>query len=988
MALSKTQISIPLTTGLETKTDENQTNLEGLRGLENVIFDTPKKLLKRRGYKLVNTNMLDNVEIQNAKFLANFEEELGLLTTKNYFSYSEAIDKWTDKGQVFTAFPTSKTILRNNLEQKNLDSISVEGINAFSYQDSEGVKVSLVDNENCNFLSSNLLVSASGTNPRIVNIQNTIYIFYIDSTEVKYKKINILEPETLSSEFTVSGSVETTDNIMDCVSTDNKIFIAYNSTDSGGSIKAVTVDSGDNVSSVITFAGEDASNALSLETASSSRILITYSTGSEVKIIVLSFTLAQLLAPTIVESVANAQNVIAKETDVDLQEYTLVYEISASSVKDHFLRKNTIRIDSTLGSPSTILKSVGLATKAFCNDTTFYFTAVHESQLQSTYIVSDLNGQIVSRFSPSLGGKLATENVLSKVTQIADNSFILASQIKGRTVVDDDEFFSLLGVNSTTLNFNLDDPFQNETLGQNLHIAGGIPMMYDGNVVVEHGFHLYPEDLIDAGDSAVGGNLVDGAYQYSAVYAWTDNKGQIHRSAASVGLEVVLSNGTATQQQTIDIPTLRLTQKENVIIELYRTEANGTIFYKITDVASPLLNDKTVDTVSFIDNTSDTDLINNEVLYTTGGVLENITAPSSSIIESFSDRIFLAGLEDENRLQFSKIRFAGTPVEFNDTLTIQLNSKGGPITALGAMDDKLIIFKESAMFYLSGDGPNNLGQQDTFIKPELLSSDIGCININSVVLTPDGLMFKSKKGIYLLSRGLQLQYIGANVEEFNDLKVSSAIVVPEENQVRFTTEDGDALVYNYFARQWAAFSNFRALSAINIGFTYYYLRFNGILYVEDEDSFTDNGSPINIKLTSGWISFAQVQGFQRVYKLLILGNFKSPHKLRVRVAYDFNEAYTQEVVIDTADFTDNTRYGEYSPYGEPSTVPYGGDGNVHQLRIDLKRQKCQAIKIQIEEIQADPDNYGEGLSISNLMFEVGQKAGVNKVDTGRKYGTE
>ena len=105
------------------------------------------------------------------------------------------------------------------------------------------------------------------------------------------------------------------------------------------------------------------------------------------------------------------------------------------------------------------------------------------------------------------------------------------------------------------------------------------------------------------------------------------------------------------------------------------------------------------------------------------------------------------------------------------------------------MDEKLVIFKESAIFYLSGDGPNNLGQQDTFIKPELVSSDIGCININSVVLTPDGLMFKSKKGIYLLSRSMQLAYIGANVEAFNDLKVSSAIVVPEENQVRFTTLD-------------------------------------------------------------------------------------------------------------------------------------------------------------------------------------------------------
>jgi len=248
-------------------------------------------------------------------------------------------------------------------------------------------------------------------------------------------------------------------------------------------------------------------------------------------------------------------------------------------------------------------------------------------------------------------------------------------------------------------------------------------------------------------------------------------------------------------------------------------------------------------------------------------------------------------------------------------------------------------------------------------------------------------MFKSRKGIYLLARNMSLVYIGSNVEEFNDLTISSAQVIPEENQVRFTTSDGVALVYNYYARQWAAFSNFRALSSITIDDDYYYLRTDDVIFQENETGFTDAGTPVNIKLETGWISFADVQGFQRVYRMLLLGDFKSPHKIRVRVAYDFADAFIQEVVIDTADFNDNTRYGEYSPYGEPTTIPYGGDGNVLQMRIDLKRQKCQSIKFRIEEIQDDTENIGEGLSLSNIMIEVGQKIGANKIDTGRKYGT-
>lgn len=987
MALSKSKISVPFAEGLETKSDKAQDQLTGLRVLENVVFDTPNKLLKRNGYSEISTRQINGSKIQNPKQLSAFELELGMLTDSNYYSYAESINRWTDKGQVFSAFPTSIPILRNNIQQKNIDVLSVENINVFSYEDSTGVRISVMDSANRNFLVSDVLISASGERPRLARIQNTIYIFYIDSSDLKFRKFNILNPETIEAEQTFVGTIETTDKKFDCVTIGDRVFVAYNSSDVGGVLQLASINSADVVSTIISISGEDASDALSITTDEASRVIVTYSDGTDVKILVRNFNLGNtILAASTVESVANVTNVTSVKDSND--NIHVFYEVSAASPKDHLIRKNIINLDSTLGTPSVLRRSVGLASKAFLFNDTAYVTSIHQSTLQSTYFVLDSSGAIVSKISPNLGGDLSSENVLSNVEDQGDDKFLIGTQIKGRTVVDDDQFFSLLGVNSTSIDFALDDPFQNEVLGKNLLIAGGIPMMYDGEEVVEHGFHLFPEDLSDAGTSTVGGSMSDGAYQYSAVYAWTDNKGLIHRSAPSIGFDVTLSGGTATQQQSIEIPTLRLTQKDNVIIELYRTEAAGTVFYKVTEVSTPVSNDTTVDTVTIVDTTSDADLIDNEILYTTGGVLENIAAPSSSIIESVSDRIFLAGLEDENRLQYSKIRFNGAPVEFNDILTIQVNSKGGPITALKAMDEKLVIFKENAIFYLSGDGPNNLGQQDTFIKPELVSSDIGCININSVVLMPSGLMFKSKKGIYLLSRSLQLTYIGANVEEFNNLKLSSAVVVPEENQVRFTSEDGEALVYNYFANQWAAFTNHRALSAVNIGFDYYYLKFDGTLLQENEAVFTDNGSPINMNLETGWISFAGVQGFQRVYKLLMLATYKSPHKLRVRIAYDFNEAYVQQVIIDTADFTSNTRYGDDSPYGEPTGEPYGGDGNVHQMRINLKRQKCQAIKLRIEEIQHEAENYGEGLSLSNIMFEIGQKQGANKVDTARKYGTE
>ncbi len=94
MALVKSTVSVPFSEGLETKSDRTQDQLNGLRVLKNVVFDTPKKLLKRRGYSLLDTKLIDNSEITGAKYLANFKEELGLLTDTEYYAYAQSISKF------------------------------------------------------------------------------------------------------------------------------------------------------------------------------------------------------------------------------------------------------------------------------------------------------------------------------------------------------------------------------------------------------------------------------------------------------------------------------------------------------------------------------------------------------------------------------------------------------------------------------------------------------------------------------------------------------------------------------------------------------------------------------------------------------------------------------------------------------------------------------------------------------------------------------
>lgn len=982
MALQKQNIPISFARGINTKVDNQQVEVGSFTLLENVVFDTVSKMQKRNGYESINRTLTTGEKIVDSKVVTTFENELCLINPTKFYSQSSSVNRWVEKGNISNVVSESDAITRNNREQSNIDCLSIENINVFVYQDSTGVRVSVRDRITNNFILADALVDASGELPRVANIQNDVFLFYQVSGDLKYRKFGILDPASLGSATAVVSDLNTTNKKFEVTSASDRVIFAYNSSDSGGVLKLGSVDGSETVSSITTVTGEVPSGALAISCDSNSRVLISYYDGSDVKVNIRSFLLtAELLAPTSIETISNVVNVDIIESSTS--NYQIIYEISATNTYDHFIKKNSLTLAGSVGTPSVLKRSVGLASKQFIFNDTIYMLVVHQSTLQSSYFLINSSGELTTKISPSLGGDLINANGVPHVATISSDTFLIATQVKGRVVTDTGKFDSLLGVNSTEIDFDVDDPYQNKTQGQTLHIASGIVKMYDGKEVVEHGFHIFPENVELDSSPTTGGALEDGTYLYSAVYVWTDNKGNIHQSAPSTGLSVTLSGATSTQKPVIQVPTLRLTDKENVVIDLYRSEKGGTIQYRVTTVAAPTFNDTTVDSVTIEDTVSDADIVSRETLYTTGGVLENIAAPSGSIIEAYNRRLFLAGLEDGNKMQYSKITSDGKPVEFNDTLVVNVNPFGGPITALKELDDKLIIFKENAIYYMSGDGPNNLGVQDTFTEPEQIASDVGCVDKNSVVLTPDGVMFRSNKGFYLLSRGLGTQFIGAAVEQYDDVTIASAEVIRLNNQVRFLAKNGRTLIYDYFVQQWSSFSNHMGRSATVLGSNYYYIRTNGDLFKETPGVFTDNGTAIKIRFTTGWLSFARLQGFQRVYKMLFLGKFKSAHRVKVQVAYDFNESFVQQKIIDTADFDSGATYGSESPYG--TGTPYGGDGNVHQFRLDFQRQKCESIKITFEDIQTTDG--GEALSLSNMAFEVGGKAGTNKLDSNRKYAT-
>jgi hypothetical protein len=427
---------------------------------------------------------------------------------------------------------------------------------------------------------------------------------------------------------------------------------------------------------------------------------------------------------------------------------------------------------------------------------------------------------------------------------------------------------------------------------------------------------------------------------------------------------------------SIIIPTLKFTNKENVSITLWRTQNNATIFYKVPNsVTQPPVGDATdviewsvpnnpsVDYITFVDTSPDSAIIGNDQLYTTGGEVDNIAPPALSAIVSFKNRA--VGISPENKFQwfYSKQAIAGSPVEFSAELFVEnVDQKIGSITAIGTMDDKLVFFGPTSKFFIVGDGPTPAGTNNDFTEAIKIIGTTGCSNQTSILELPIGLVYQDPlKGIWLLDRSLQEQYIGADVSQYNSLKVTSAQLFENANRALFTLEDGTNLIYDYYVNQWETdVYPAEAIDSTIFEQDVTYIQANGSIFKQTPGVYTDNGSLIPLGFKTGWFNFAQINGFQRLWEFQLLGTYKSPHTLTLNFYYDFETTVSETV-----------------------TIPVLSDPGDYQFRVHLKRQKCTSI--QVELIESQTGTIGEGMSLSGMSFRVALKQGTNKLSAEKSF---
>lgn len=1022
MPMDKQNINLPFAAGIDTKTDAFQVQPGKLLSLQNAVFNKGGMLQKRNGYG----SLASLPSASPATYLTTFNGNLTAIGTAIQ-AYGTAQEDWVSKGYIQPAEVSTLPLIRNTLNQSQCDAaVAPNGLVCTVYTEvnagSSVAKFAVADSiTGQNVLAPQLIstyVSAGTPSGPRVFIVGTYFVIVFTNTitataHLQYIAVSSITPATINTSQDIAAAYTTSAHMSwDGVSVNDNLYVAYNTTAGGQAIKVTyltqsQIGSGAAPVTPVTFASVSASSCMSVcadvSTPSNPIIYVTCCDSTADKVFLAVNTVLQtVLTPTTITFSGQPINVASTATGGVVYFF---FEMAGSYSYDGAIPTNIIHsVSATVAGTVTNLPNdllgVGLASKAFLVDDTIYFLAAYESPFQPTYFL--MNGSLnvakpIAKLAYQNGGgylplglpgvTVSNDNVVQipylykdLIQSVNKNTNVPAgSQVAG--------IYSQTGVNLSTFQIGTGG-IDTAEIGSNLHITGGFLWMYDGYLPVEHNFFLYP-DSVEATGSGTSGSMTAQEYFYQVCYEWADNQGNVFRSAPSIPVSVTLTSDTSV---TIDVPTLRMTYKtaNPVKIVIYRWSVAQQAYYQVTSLTSPTLNDPTTNSIAYNDKLDDASILGNNLLYTTGGVLEDVNAPASNLLTLFDTRLWLVDAEDPNLLWFSKQVIENTPVEMSDLQTLYVapttaaQGSTGPITALSVMDDKLIIFKQNAIYYINGTGPDTTGAQNQYSQPVFITSTVGCSNQQSIVFMPQGLMFQSDKGIWLLGRDLNTEYIGAPVEDFNNGLVQSAVNVPATNQVRFTLSTGQTLMFDYYFNQWGTFVGVSAISACIFENLHTFLNAQGAVLQETPGLYQDAAYPVLMSFQSAWFNLAGLQGYERAYEFYLLGTYLSPHKLNVQVCYDYNNSPQQSNLITPDNYAGT--WGSNSVWG--SGQYWGGQNSNEQWRIFLRKQKTQAFSVIITEVfdASFGTAPGAGLNLHGLDLTVGVKKGRPSLRASRQVG--
>ena len=555
-----------------------------------------------------------------------------------------------------------------------------------------------------------------------------------------------------------------------------------------------------------------------------------------------------------------------------------------------------------------------------------------------------------------------------------------------------------------------------------LLIGGGFLKSYDGYRSMEVGFLRRPQ--VKSGSPGRGtesvtgdtGRMVPGTYTYRVVYEYIDKAGNLHRSAPSDPVDVTTTD-TKTATGSGDENdghakitvynyqhSLRMFEYDQIRVVLYRSLKNQVTSFRVADAP----NNFDALTQELIDLNADSDIYDkdnpsntHELLYTNAeAASENLG--SITDIAVHQNRVYLT--TSQNRVHICKPTARGLapePYARGSFLFREVEGGSESVRGIESNGDYLLVFTNENVFAIAGEGPLPDGSGSTLTDPRLIISGQGAVEGTIHARIPAGCIYQSERGLYIINRNTQVSYIGANVEDLTVYRAIAATANDARHELYIALGDPLAggsdftgyskiLVYNYFFDAWSQYTHTASVMGYNLGLhvvggvlhqarATYGQYWDGSterqssagsdvgFWKEDTGSYWDvseGASPTYDKFSTivetPSIYLNNMQGAQRVYRVMLQGEYLGDHDISVvmTVDHDASSAHTQTQTASA--LTGKDRY-----------------------RLPVKRQKCRALKIKHTITPNSSSAQSNGLfKMSGLALEVGLRPTSFKLPKG------
>ena len=1031
LALNDQTLRLRFTKGLDTEADEKTLPPGTLTRLENGVFTEHTSIVKRLGHEALtrdftaqNSTITGGLDVMSDGDILYRDDGRG-----NIWSYGDATT-WRYIGPFRSPTVNTSQLAKGPVERWNGDMAVASGLQVVAWEQVDGVYATVLDALDGSPLYGPDLLSAGSTKPRVVVCGTQFHIYMHNGTQIACARFNPFDQYTswgAISAIAITADLDSRPALSyDVVPYNDTVVLAYPST--VPDVKLAYVGQiGVIVSSLSDVSRPDpvtcslgniiAGPALAISAQGWAHVVVV--TGSSLHRSVKDATTFAHRNTGSLVTLADAGLDIVTRIGLECESVRRPGSSSPSDCRAIVFYEMTSSAGSRIravgkdASSSASLPDRHVAHRAMIiarpyatDDDLTYCPVMSTEPTQQTAFMVDYDGVPYAKLMPGLASPVYSGTLAGWSTMVdGRKASVFGRRDRVPTTmnavgVPTDEAFSDRGLALATADWNASASIDWESRDGYVVVGGGQVHLLDGASVTELGFHLYPEGMTLTPTSASDGSTMGlGTYIYDLAYEWFDRYGRVHRSTGiQLSCSLTASAGNFQQNKVvISAPTPQFSAKgltyirndanESVRLALWRSAAGQSTLHRADSPLRPIILNRSASFHTHYDNTTDAVLLTRQVDLRTVEV-EDISPPAARHVALVSGRWMLSGIEGTPLdVWYSKIGDSNTGPSFSDSRVFTVPSEGGPVTGLAQLDDKGVIFKRTRIMAFNGAGPEDLEDDNSiFSQPVAINSDVGCTDSRTIVLVhgdkAQGLMFKSRKGFRLLDRGLTVVDVGAPVRDYDGLRVSAATREVDSNRVRFLTQDGLCLVYDTRWDQWSTFTSVQGNGSAIWQDRYVYVQSDGVCMVQTTGShYKDGLRPYPMLIETGWIPFVGLQDYGRVRSMHILGDYYSPHILKVDVAYDYREGFNERRRIDTRTALKHAyTYGSGS-YGEGG---YGGPSadTVYQFDIAFRRQRCSAVRLRFSD-EMDQDG-GASFELTEVAITVALDTGSTRLMGGKR----